>query len=332
MPELRVPAIEFYQKQVRMCLFVLGGSSLERLFYKRPRTSEDKEGIQRELEPKRLREIAEYIMTSGNLLPNSIVVNLADTVRFEPSSVPQVGQLVFPDSEGQFGILLDGQHRLFGVVDPTSTERDLPLAVTGLFLTDMSTAARVFVGINDNQKPVKKNLLIALQHELGLLPTAEETAAAIVERLNENDDSPLRNRIQMYPNEVGKPLRNDQLVNILARNLLKTNDVLHHYSVDTASTMLKIYLSAIAELFPKAWADHKKFYLVRPAGMEVILPLFQIARERTKALMPSKEQYIAALEPIRNSPWDSKTFRDNRYTSAAGRKDLRESLANKLRV
>lgn len=328
---LRVPAIQFRQKDVRMYLFSLSGSALVKLFHTQPKTSQDEEGIQRTLDPKRLREIAQFVGTTGNLLPNSIVVNLTDEVLFEPSEMPDVGHLVFPTREGRYGILLDGQHRLFGVVHETSTEKDIQLAVTGLFLSDRKTAAKVFVSINDNQKPVKKNLLIALQHELGLLPTPQENAAAITERLNEDVDSPLRGRIQMYQDQKGT-LRNDQLINILATYLLQPTNVLAHYSVSTASTMLKTYLAAISEMFPVAWTDDKRYLLVRPAGIEVVLPLFERARERTGVLMPSKEQFIGALEPLRGTKWDAKTFRENRYTNSAGRRDLWNLLLNKLVV
>ncbi|WP_119072018.1 DGQHR domain-containing protein [Aggregatilinea lenta] len=328
---LRVPAIQFFQKDVRMYLFSLSGSTLDKLFKTHPKTSQDEAGIQRTLDPKRLKEIALFVGTTGNLLPNSIVVNLTDEVHFEPSEIPDVGHLLFPSHEGRYGILLDGQHRLFGVVHEDSTEKNLQLAVTGLFLSDRVTAAKVFVSINDNQKPVKKNLLIALQHELGLLPTPQENAAAITEKLNEDSDSPLKGRIQMYQDQKGS-LRNDQMINILATHLLQPTNVLAHYSVNTASAMLKTFLSAISEMFPNAWADDKKHLLVRPAGMEVLLPLYEHARERTGVLMPIKEQFTAALEPLRDTRWDAKTFRENRYTNSAGRRDLRNVLLNKLMI
>ena len=324
--ELRVPAIEFYQKQIRMCLFSLNAQSLRYLFQTRPRTTADTEGIQRELSPKRLAQIARFVGESGNILPNSIVVNFTPDVRFERSDSSQIGYLIFPQHEGRFGTLLDGQHRLFGVTHEESTEKDLQLPVTGLFLTDLHVAAQVFVSINDNQKPVKKNLLIALQYELGLLPGPEETAAAITERLNEDQDSPLRGRIQMYQNQRNMRLRNDQLIRILSKFLLQQNQILRHYSVDAATKMLKAYLKAIAEIFPEAWSDDRKYYLVRPAGMEVVLPLFPHVRERTRELTPTVQQYIIALDPIQHTQWDAKTFRENRYTSAAGRKDFRERL------
>lgn len=329
-----VPALEFDQKGIRMYLFALEGNVLEKLFYARRRTSEDREGIQRELDPKRLKDIAKFIMTSGNVLPNSIVVNMSSEVVFERSkTIPNFGHLTFPYSEKPCGILLDGQHRLFGVVHQDSKEKDMKLAVTGLFLTDMQSAARIFVGINDNQKPVKKDLLIALQQQLGLLPSAKDKAAAITDHLNDDDDSPLKGRIKMFQDET-KKLRKDQIIAIMSNYLTRTSDVLSRYSINTASDMLKVYLSAIADMFPEAWNDDKGHVLIRPAGLDVILPLFQIARESSLQISPTlgltKEHYIQALQPIKDTPWDSKWFRDNRYTSAAGRKDLRQILANKL--
>lgn len=329
MAEIRVPAIEFWQKKVRLYLFSMEASRLIKLVRTHARRSDDPEGIQRDLDKKRIDDIGIYVSMPTTVLPNNVIIDFTHEVKFAPK-VDSLGEIIFPDDEGHFGNILDGQHRLSGIVGSNSTQKDLVIPVTGLMLDDANLAARIFADINSNQKPVSKVLLVSIQRQLGALPERSDLAAAILEKLNAEDKSPLKGRVKMYQDEKGKYLNNAQMINLL-QDMLSPSKTLYHLGTDSASLMLINYLNAVKSIFPDAWNDPKKFYLTRPAGLDVVLGLFERARERTGEPMPSQEQFEKALSDIKDTQWDKETFNRERYTSASGRKALRDELLTKLK-
>lgn len=335
MPEVRVPAIEYYQKKNRLYMFTLPANKLEKLVRSHPRLSTQPEGVQRLLSKKRLEQIAEYISMPQSAFPNNIIINLKPDVVFEPSpTLPSVGTLIFPDDEGHFGDILDGQHRLYGIVNEGSQHPDLKLSITGMMLDDPKHAGKIFADINSFQKPVSKVLLVSLQRELGDLPDAKEAAAAFVEQLNEDEDSPLHNHIRMFQDERGKWITNDQAINILA-SLLHPSKTIIHLPTDTAISRIKNYLHAVSEMFPHAWGNNKEHRLTRSAGLEVVFGLFERTHDRARALCegdtpPSISDFKNALDPIKDTPWDAETFKEQGFTSAGGRNRLRDALLMKL--
>ena len=177
-------------------MFFLPVDQLEKLVKSSPRLAENPEGIQRLLSQKRLREIADYISRPETCFPNNIIVSLTKDVKFERTSPTGMGNLVFPSDEGHFGDIIDGQHRLYGIVHEQSREKSLPMPVTGLMLKDARSAARIFADINHLQKSISNLLIVTLQRELGDLVDAKDSAAAMVEQLNQHEDSPLRGKMK----------------------------------------------------------------------------------------------------------------------------------------
>lgn len=332
MSEIRIPAILFRQKNIELYLFSMRANDLEKLVRSKPKISTEPEGIQRLLDKKRLKSIADYISTPDAALPNNIIVSLHNTVRYE-STGGKAGYLVFPDNEGHFGDIIDGQHRLYGVVNESSTQKDIELAVTAVILHKPSLAGKIFADINSNQKPVSKVLLVSLQKELGVLPDVKDSAAAIIERLNDDADSPLKDKLQMFQDETNKWLRVDQAINIITP-LLHPSKTLHHLSTDTSVKLLKDYLAAVQKTFPKAWGDRKNYRLSNAAGIEITFGLFESvysrARELTGSAMVEQKDFEQALEPIYDAEWDAEFFRLNGYTSSAGRTRYRDELLGKL--
>jgi DGQHR domain-containing protein len=334
MPTLRVQAVEFRQKDNRIYLFYIPANSLEKLVEQDPKLSTNPEGIQRLLSKTRLKDIAIYISRHETCFPNNIIVSLTKDVKFESQSNNGIGELVFPNDQGHFGDILDGQHRLYGTVYSESEVKDLLLPVTGLMLSNRESASRIFADINSLQKPVSKLLLVSLQKELGDLIDAKGSAAAIAEQLNEDDTSPLKDKIKMFQDEKEKWLAYDQVVNVLAP-LFEKGQRLYFLDAQIALSRISVYLHAIAETFPDAWGDNKKYRLTAAAGFEVVMGLFERAHERARDLKtsegPTKDDFKLAIEPIKAvSDWTAETFKERGYTGSAGRKILLKELLSEL--
>lgn len=337
MPELRIPAIEFNQRSTRLYIFSIPAEKLIKLVRSRFRTSDDQEGIQRFLDKKRISEIAAYASDPSNTIPNNIIINFTKDVTIERTNISNVVMIILPNEEGHFGDIIDGQHRLYGITNEKSRYPELEIAVTGLMIKDPKSSGKVFADINSKQKPVSASLLVSLQSALGALPEIETIAAGIMERLNDDDDSPLKGQIKMFQDQQGKLIRNDQIIKVI-KGILQPDKMLHAFiknlSSDTALGILKTYLSALEEMFPDAWNDSRNYLLTRSAGLSIILGLFdrvfQIARFKKEAGLPTKEDFRFALEPIRDAKWDTNFFKEGRFTSAIGISHYRNNLLDKL--
>lgn len=316
-----------------MYLFSISADQLAKLVVVSRRDSTNPTGMQRYLLPKKVLAIAKYISRSDTLLPNNIIVSLTQQVKFIPSSATSsVGEIIFPQESGEFGYILDGQHRLAGIVSEESNQHSLEVPVTALILDNSNQAAQVFSDINSNQTPISKVLLVSLQRELGSLPRPQDLAAALVEKLDSDEDSPFFGRIQMYPDEKNRWLTNAQAINIISR-LTQPSKTLSRFTTENATEYLKRYFRAFAVVFNDSWGN-RTYKLTSPAGIDVMVGLFErvleIARDTSNERLPTEDDFISALEPIKNTDWSSETFRNMGYTSSGGRIRLTNNLLEKL--
>src|SRR5436853_7216570 len=111
MAEIKVEAQVLKQNDFTLYSFALNSEIIKKISYALPRTTDNPEEIQRIRIASRCREIGEYIRKPDSVLPNSIVVNLSDQVRVEPTARADRATVVFPSEEGRYAYMLDGQHR-----------------------------------------------------------------------------------------------------------------------------------------------------------------------------------------------------------------------------
>lgn len=184
--------------------FPMKVKDLVKISYVAVRGRDDEEGaVQRVLNRKRIAAIKQYIL-DGNMFVNTFVINWNDK-NYSPEIVDEKIEIPLIDSVAQ---LIDGQHRLEGLkeamkVDQTISEKQILVSmVVGLGTKD---AAKIFININSEQKPVPKSLIFDLY---GI--TDDEKNFAIIrsddiaKELNENVDSPYYNLIKYPGNPRGK--------------------------------------------------------------------------------------------------------------------------------
>jgi|SRR5579872_2349811 len=167
-------ALSFKQKTTNLYCFTMNAMELEPLCYVEPATRDNTKDLQRVTEPSRLKEIADYLNSGERaILPNNIILNLKPEVTVEDNGDGTV-TLVFPENEGDFGFVVDGQHRLFSFADdyrelPSTANFELPVVTLHNATEEM--VGQTFVEINVNQKPVNTDLLTQMKAILGLLDT-----------------------------------------------------------------------------------------------------------------------------------------------------------------
>ena len=147
MAELKVEAQVLRQNNFTLYSFVLNSKTLKNITYALPRSTDKPEEIQRVKNGSRCREIGEYVQQEDSVLPNSIVVNLIESVRIEDTARSDRVTVVFPSESGRYAYLLDGQHRIGGFEHSHGVEFDLP--VVALHNVADQVAGKVFADINE---------------------------------------------------------------------------------------------------------------------------------------------------------------------------------------
>ncbi|TMP83310.1 hypothetical protein CWB73_02230 [Pseudoalteromonas phenolica] len=164
------------------------------------REVEDYLGIQRELKENRRKEINEYITTLDATFPNSIIVAIKGKyVSFDNGKMT----LAFEEFEKKrLAKVLDGQHRLAGFdetnyefEDKNGKKQKFQLLVTIFVEADLSTQAKVFAMVNQNQTKVNPSLVYDLE-SLSTSRSPDKTAHQIAVLLNKSDKGPFHNRIK----------------------------------------------------------------------------------------------------------------------------------------
>lgn len=112
-------------------------------------------GFQRVLDVKRAQEIADYVDAGGSI-PSSVVLSAQPDSRFR--SVDRSKTAAFTFGRHAF-LIIDGQHRVFGFSKAKTAIR-VPVVIYDKLTKEQE--ARLFIDINTKQKPVPKELLLAI--------------------------------------------------------------------------------------------------------------------------------------------------------------------------
>ena len=212
--EIRVPAIEVKQGKRSLYTFAVDGKKLP-LFttVSRIRRSEDQklDGYQRSEAQSHIGSIKRYLETANAILPNALVVAFNDRVRFKPVEKRQkakgaegrVGEIVIPvddeqPDEEKPGWIVDGQQRSAALRE--AEIEGFPVFVTAFVTEHIAEQRSQFILVNST-KPLPKGLIYELLPETPAedLPVAllrRRYPALLLERLNLDEDSPLRFRIK----------------------------------------------------------------------------------------------------------------------------------------
>lgn len=229
------------------------------IYYVAVRGRTEEEGaVQRPLNSRRIESIKDYIL-DGNMFFNSFILNWTagvEKVRIESGSI---GFPLMPLAAQA----IDGQHRLAGLEEAIKENGDIEsqnVIVTMCLGLDTKRAAKIFLNINTEQKPVPRSLIFDL---FGLVEDdpnhAINRATDIAKKLNEDDNSPLLNLIK-FPGAdrgVGK-IELSTFVSSLKRHLDKDGvfSKTKLRSFEHQVTVIRNYFDAIKNPYVKAKLWH----------------------------------------------------------------------------
>lgn len=170
------------------------------IFYVAVRGKDEEEGaVQRVLNRQRITSIKKYVL-EGNNFYSTFILNWTDN-KLKP---------VFIDNEITIPIVnysaqaIDGQHRLVGLQEALKENENIgekEILVTLSLNLKTKDAARIFININSEQKPVPKSLIYDLFGEIESDTNHSiNRATDIADELNQNVESPFYSSIK-YPGQ-----------------------------------------------------------------------------------------------------------------------------------
>lgn len=165
---------------------------------------------QRLIKKARLKEIHGFIDDEQGYFPNSIIINLISEknrdLHFDKSSlqasdtISKIGILHLP-KKYRSAYIIDGQHRLYGYSN-SQYKNTNTVPVVALVNLARSEQVRLFMQINENQKPVSKDLRNTLDADLlwdsdSYIDQIKALKSRVAIRLGEDRTSPFYNKISI---------------------------------------------------------------------------------------------------------------------------------------
>lgn len=332
---LELPAIRVEQSKGRVLYtFAVDGKCLpEFAAISRIHRNEDHQiiGYQRPEVMSHVSQIREYIDSESPMIPNAIVVAFDSRVEFVPARAKAnkdapystAGTLLVPvneewDEDEKPGFVVDGQQRLAAIREASLAA--FPICVTAFVTDDIQEQTEQFILVNST-KPLPKGLIYELlpstSAQLPTLLHRRRFPSLLVNRLNYDEQSPFKNKIQTPTNPDGN-VKDNSILRMLEGSLYE--GALYRFrdpenGEGDVEQMLKVlfrFWGAVADVFREAWDQPpKRSRLMHGAGivsMGFIMDAI-VDRHRRKGI-PTAEQFKADLTPLvdvcswTNGYWD----------------------------
>ena len=318
---LRLPALRLQQTDRReLFAFAVDGRLLSSVAaVSRVKRDPDRslEGYQRPEVLSHIGEIREYLESEDPMLPNAIVVAFDRTVRFEPAdqanlagAQSQFGHLIIgvPDSEHDRkpGWIVDGQQRIAAI--RSSQLEAFPVFVVGFIARSDEDQREQFILVNAT-KPLPKGLIYELlpmtDTQLPLRLARRQFPAALMERLNFDEDSPFHGMIQTPTCPEGV-VKDNSILKLLENSL---SDGILYWLRDPATgtgdpdamlPVVKEFWWAVAELFPDAWGQTpRRSRLMHGAGIVSMgMIMDAIAESYRREGLPGRDVFLEEMAPL----------------------------------
>ena len=332
---LRLPTIEIRQGKRRIYTFGIDGKELPRIAtISRVHRDDagDIGGYQRPEVLAHVEEIRRYLESEDPLLPNSLVVAFDRRVRFEPltgvelsgnGSYTNLGTLIIPvdDStpdESKPGWIVDGQQRTAAIREARISS--FPVSVVCFIAKNIEEQRAQFILVNET-KPLPRPLIDEL------LPTTNGTLprrlalrvlpTQLIERLNNDEDSPLRGliRTQTMPNGV---IAMNSMIQALKSSITDGGLYQHrdpetgYGDIDRLLGLVKPFWTAVQVVFPESWGQPaRKSRLMHGSGVRSLSYLMdEIIMTRNRRSSPTVQTFAEALELVRPAcRWSQGTWK-----------------------
>ncbi len=158
-------------------------------------------GIQRLVNPNRVKEISQYVNTVDACFPTSVILSIPDRCVEYNDNEKILDIFSYPDDDPEVNVpydkiaqVLDGQHRIEGLRD-YQQDNDFEVNVTIFVDLDPASEAYIFSIVNQAQTKVNKSLVYDL-YSLAKSFSPQKMCHQVAVNLNQIEESPFFNRIK----------------------------------------------------------------------------------------------------------------------------------------
>lgn len=292
---LTLKAIKAVQKDVTLFVTSLGLADIRRLRKSDqldievfdPTRPREKQGYQRGIDPKKIREIARFVSRDRSdpgadvllpIMPTAVVLNCrpgpgSSMPRFDSTN----SELTIPDRAILY--VVDGQHRIEGLKESELKEGyEIPVII--ICELGIVQEAAQFLTINSKQMMVRPDLQLRVLFSIDPANTNRLIDILHVDKwklgaqllaiaLNDRNESPWRNLIRR-PNETlggWKPMREAGFVDTL-RPMTDASGPMSRVATQDKETFLLEYWEAVRGLYPDAFRQDtgKRYHVCKTIG------------------------------------------------------------------
>lgn len=285
---IRLPALAIKQGGRTLYSFAVDGKELPRFAtVSRVHRDEGQQigGYQRPEALAHIKAIKRYLESDDALLPNALVVAFDERVKFKRTAGQRGksvlhGELVIPVDDHESpedlpGWVVDGQQRSAALRD--ARIEGFPVFVTAFITDNVAEQRSQFILVNST-KPLPKGLIYELlpatpEADLPVALLRRRYPALLLERLNFDEDSPMRGMIRT-PTTIGGTIKDNSVLKMLGASL--EDGALYSYFdpstgtgyTETMLIILKSYWTAVANVFPAEWQESpRRSRLVHGVGI-----------------------------------------------------------------
>lgn len=276
---------------------------------------------QRPWSESRVREIARYVAgkfkddenkKSKGLIPNSPILNVKKGLEVEKDSDGYF--VMLPSTKDNFKKYknsieaIDGQHRIRAFMEEyldadQSASKKYEMIFAVFFNLSKNEKKEIFMITNEKQVKVPGNLLRMFKRELDLLK-GDEVVYDLVCKLNEEDYSPLKNRIMIGAQKIKKGYQESQISKILNKSEAFTHlNALTKGDKEKMAKMISNYLKAWEKIYDVSYAEPGTDTITKISGLRYIFymmpPIMDILLKREKPA--STDNFIEIIEMLPNA-------------------------------
>lgn len=289
-------ALKCTQNDHTFYISVMKSSDLKEMCFVSRRKEDGDKGFQRLLSEKRAKEIAKYLDNNKGVIPSALIVSAQPCAKLE---FDETAQKIVLEREAHGLLVLDGQHRLFGM-QYAEKEYEIPVVVFAELTTQEEI--RQFIDINTTQKGVPTALILDIKGPAGTETKIEERQRKLFDRLNE--DSVVAGLMLSSESKVGKISRTT--FNSATRFIFESGPV-SNQSDENIYRAVKNYLEAVVTIFrisEKASAKITKNILFK-AFMSMFNDIIEKSMAAYGNIKP--ESLAAYMQPLKDLRYDDYT-------------------------
>jgi len=289
-------------------------SDLDEMCFVSRRKDDGDKGFQRLLSEKRAKEIAKYLDNNKGVIPSALIVSAQPCAKLEYN---KTNRKIVLEREKNSLLVLDGQHRLFGM-KYAKKEYEIPVVIFSQLTTQEEI--RQFIDINTTQKGVPTALILDIKGPAGTETKIEERQRKLFDSLNK--DSVVAGLMLSNESKAGKISRTT--FNSATKMIFESGPV-SSQSDEKIYRAVKNYLEAVVTIFRMSEKDSAK--ITKNIFFKAFLSMFNDVIEKCISTYGNirTESLVTYMRPLKDLPYDDYTG-TNKTTETRITNDIKNAL------